>query len=100
MCLTLENHSKLLIIACFGHFCSVAVYFMLLSAILLISLQVVLSAFDKDASLDVLDHPVLNLIYYLVRSISTFCFFSVHICMHVRVCVCLCPCACQCVCTS
>lgn len=30
------------------------------------SLQVVLSAFDSDASLDVLDHPVLNLIYYLV----------------------------------
>nr|XP_033512461.1 tobamovirus multiplication protein 1 isoform X4 [Nicotiana tomentosiformis] len=26
---------------------------------------VVLSAFDPDASLDVLDHPVLNLIYYL-----------------------------------
>ncbi|TYI04411.1 hypothetical protein ES332_A10G015700v1 [Gossypium tomentosum] len=27
---------------------------------------VVLSAFDSDASLDVLDHPVLNLIYYMV----------------------------------
>ncbi|XP_019171824.1 PREDICTED: tobamovirus multiplication protein 1-like [Ipomoea nil] len=30
---------------------------------------VVLSAFDSDASLDVLDHPVLNLIYYLVVEI-------------------------------
>lgn len=29
-------------------------------------LQVALSAFDSDASLDVLDHPVLNLIYYTV----------------------------------
>ncbi|CAA3007471.1 50S ribosomal L27, chloroplastic [Olea europaea subsp. europaea] len=28
--------------------------------------KVVLSAFDSDASLDVLDHPVLNLIYYHV----------------------------------
>ncbi|OVA10555.1 protein of unknown function DUF1084 [Macleaya cordata] len=28
-----------------------------------------LSAFDKDASLDVLDHPVLNLIYYLLAEI-------------------------------
>lgn len=40
-------------------------------------LQVVLSAFDLDASLDVLDHPVLNLIYYTVstplfRSVPTF----------------------------
>ncbi|EOY28660.1 Tobamovirus multiplication 1 isoform 2, partial [Theobroma cacao] len=30
---------------------------------------VVLSAFDSDASLDVLDHPVLNLIYYMVVEI-------------------------------
>lgn len=30
---------------------------------------VVLSAFDRDASLDVLDHPVLNLIYYLLVEI-------------------------------
>ncbi|KAF3451702.1 hypothetical protein FNV43_RR07798 [Rhamnella rubrinervis] len=30
---------------------------------------VVLSAFDTDASLDVLDHPVLNFIYYLVVEI-------------------------------
>ncbi|CAN4083811.1 unnamed protein product [Withania somnifera] len=30
---------------------------------------VVLSAFDPDASLDVLDHPVLNLIYYLLVEI-------------------------------
>ncbi|GKV16041.1 hypothetical protein SLEP1_g26752 [Rubroshorea leprosula] len=30
---------------------------------------VVLSAFDKDASLDVLDHPVLNLIYYMLVEI-------------------------------
>lgn len=30
---------------------------------------VVLSAFDSDASLEVLDHPVLNLIYYLVVEI-------------------------------
>lgn len=30
------------------------------------SLQVALSAFDSDASLDVLDHPILNLIYYTV----------------------------------
>lgn len=29
-------------------------------------MQVFLSAFDADASLDVLDHPVLNLIYYMV----------------------------------
>ena len=29
--------------------------------------QVALSAFDKDADLDVLDHPILNLIYYLVN---------------------------------
>ncbi|KAK4360955.1 hypothetical protein RND71_019907 [Anisodus tanguticus] len=30
---------------------------------------VVLSAFDADASLDVLDHPILNLIYYLLVEI-------------------------------
>ncbi|KAH9748095.1 Tobamovirus multiplication protein 1 [Citrus sinensis] len=30
---------------------------------------VVLSAFDKDASLDVMDHPVLNLIYYMLVEI-------------------------------
>ncbi|KAK8330612.1 hypothetical protein V6Z12_A10G016100 [Gossypium hirsutum] len=30
---------------------------------------VVLSAFDSDASLDVLDHPVLNLIYYMLVEI-------------------------------
>uniref|UniRef100_A0A7N0UN43 THH1/TOM1/TOM3 domain-containing protein n=1 Tax=Kalanchoe fedtschenkoi TaxID=63787 RepID=A0A7N0UN43_KALFE len=30
---------------------------------------VLLSAFDSDASLDVLDHPVLNLIYYLLVEI-------------------------------
>ncbi|KAI3849032.1 hypothetical protein MKX03_011475 [Papaver bracteatum] len=30
---------------------------------------VALSAFDKDASLDVLDHPVLNLVYYLLAEI-------------------------------
>nr|GLL45691.1 tobamovirus multiplication protein 1-like isoform X1 [Ipomoea trifida] len=35
----------------------------------LMSLQVVLSAFDSDASLDVLDHPVLNLIYYVLVEI-------------------------------
>lgn len=29
-----------------------------------------LSAFDADASLDVLDHPVLNLIYYMVCNVS------------------------------
>nr|GMD92989.1 Tobamovirus multiplication protein 1 [Ipomoea batatas] len=33
--------------------------------------EVVLSAFDSDASLDVLDHPVLNLIYYVVGDISS-----------------------------
>ena len=32
----------------------------------ILSLQVLLSAFDADASLDVLDHPVLNFIYYMV----------------------------------
>lgn len=32
----------------------------------ILNLQVLLSAFDSDASLDVLDHPVLNLIYYMV----------------------------------
>ncbi|XP_057962574.1 tobamovirus multiplication protein 1 [Malania oleifera] len=32
-------------------------------------LVVVLSAFDSDASLDVLDHPVLNLIYYMLVEI-------------------------------
>ncbi|RZC80424.1 hypothetical protein C5167_043005 [Papaver somniferum] len=32
-------------------------------------IQVALSAFDKDASLDVLDHPVLNLVYYLLAEI-------------------------------
>ncbi|CAA2954712.1 tobamovirus multiplication 1 [Olea europaea subsp. europaea] len=31
--------------------------------------MVVLSAFDSDASLDVLDHPVLNLIYYMLVEI-------------------------------
>ncbi|CAK9176697.1 unnamed protein product [Ilex paraguariensis] len=31
-------------------------------------MQVVLSAFDSDASLDVLNHPVLNLIYYMVTA--------------------------------
>nr|GMD91775.1 tobamovirus multiplication protein 1 [Ipomoea batatas] len=31
--------------------------------------EVVLSAFDSDASLDVLDHPVLNLIYYVLVEI-------------------------------
>ncbi|XP_042945636.1 tobamovirus multiplication protein 1 isoform X2 [Carya illinoinensis] len=31
--------------------------------------EVVLSAFDSDASLDVLDHPVLNLIYYMLVEI-------------------------------
>ncbi|RZC50694.1 hypothetical protein C5167_019130 [Papaver somniferum] len=31
--------------------------------------EVALSAFDKDASLDVLDHPVLNLVYYLLAEI-------------------------------
>ncbi|XP_019174489.1 PREDICTED: tobamovirus multiplication protein 1-like isoform X1 [Ipomoea nil] len=35
----------------------------------LMSLQVVLSAFDSDATLDVLDHPVLNLIYYVLVEI-------------------------------
>ncbi|KAK9133454.1 hypothetical protein Scep_012982 [Stephania cephalantha] len=30
---------------------------------------VALSAFDKDAYLDVLDHPVLNLIYYVLTEI-------------------------------
>lgn len=37
-------------------------------------MQVVLSAFDKDASLDVLDHPVLNLIYYMVLCYLLFYF--------------------------
>ncbi|KAB5533658.1 hypothetical protein DKX38_016744 [Salix brachista] len=32
-------------------------------------LQVLLSAFDADASLDVLDHPVLNFIYYMLVEI-------------------------------
>ncbi|KAF3633948.1 Tobamovirus multiplication protein 1 [Capsicum annuum] len=36
---------------------------------------VALSAFDADASLDVLDHPVLNLIYYVVHIVS----FSMHL---------------------
>ncbi|KAH8493281.1 hypothetical protein H0E87_020111, partial [Populus deltoides] len=30
---------------------------------------VLLSAFDADASLDVLDHPVLNFIYYMLVEI-------------------------------
>ncbi|KAI3440138.1 DUF1084 domain-containing protein, partial [Psidium guajava] len=30
---------------------------------------VLLSAFDSDASLDVLDHPILNLIYYMLVEI-------------------------------
>ncbi|THG11464.1 hypothetical protein TEA_007231 [Camellia sinensis var. sinensis] len=30
---------------------------------------VILSAFDSDASLDVLDHPILNLIYYMLVEI-------------------------------
>lgn len=29
-------------------------------------MQVAVSAFDKQAELDVLDHPILNLIYYTV----------------------------------
>lgn len=29
-------------------------------------MQDVLSAFDEDASLEVVDHPVLNVIYYMV----------------------------------
>ncbi|PON84066.1 Tobamovirus multiplication protein [Trema orientale] len=32
-------------------------------------IRVVLSAFDTDASLDVLDHPVLNMIYYMLVEI-------------------------------
>ncbi len=31
--------------------------------------QVALSAFDKDADLDVLDHPILNFIYYMLVEI-------------------------------
>lgn len=31
--------------------------------------QVALSAFDKKADLDVLDHPILNLIYYMVSEL-------------------------------
>lgn len=38
-------------------------------------MQVVLSAFDKDASLDVLDHPVLNLIYYMVLCYFLYLFY-------------------------
>ncbi|KAG6776865.1 hypothetical protein POTOM_016656 [Populus tomentosa] len=33
------------------------------------NMQIFLSAFDADASLDVLDHPVLNLIYYMLVEI-------------------------------
>lgn len=30
-------------------------------------MQILISAFDEqDASLDILDHPILNLIYYMV----------------------------------
>lgn len=32
----------------------------------LMCMQGFLSAFDSDASLDVLDHPILDLIYYMV----------------------------------
>lgn len=40
-------------------------------------MQVLLSAFDSDASLDVLDHPILNLIYYMVSLyIETIFFFT------------------------
>lgn len=38
-------------------------------------MQVVLSAVDKDASLDVMDHPVLNLIYYMVLCYSLYLFY-------------------------
>lgn len=37
--------------------------------------QVALSAFEKDADLDVLDHPILNLIYYMVNQ-RLFCYFT------------------------
>lgn len=32
----------------------------------IVSMQDVLSAVDEDATLDVLDHPILNVIYYMV----------------------------------
>lgn len=37
-------------------------------------MQMCFNAFDKAADLDVLEHPILNFIYYLVSSISlNFC---------------------------
>jgi len=42
---------------------------------------VAVSAFDKDLTLDVLDHPVLNLIYYMVSN-TTSSFFLFLILIH------------------
>lgn len=52
--------------------------------------QMCFNAFDKNADLDVLDHPILNFIYYLVRCLcsllplfwylyyhTTYCFFLI-----------------------
>lgn len=47
--------------------------------------QMCFNAFDKAANLDVVDHPVLNFIYFLV------CIFSqltIHIDVSIHVCVC------------
>lgn len=45
---------------------------------LLVYLQVFISAFDSDALLDVLDHPILDFIYYMVFS-SVFGFLLVSL---------------------
>lgn len=39
--------------------------------------QMCFNAFDKAADLDVLDHPILNLIYYLVSLFIIFLYYGV-----------------------
>lgn len=47
-----------------------------------ILLQMCFDAFDEAADLDVLDHPILNLIYYLVRFLFFVFFLLVwHLCL-------------------
>lgn len=41
--------------------------------------QMCFNAFDKNANLDVLDHPILNFIYYLVRCLCSFPYFGTYI---------------------
>lgn len=42
-------------------------------------LQVAVSAFDMDLTLDVLDHPVLNLIYYMVTNYTFVNYLSINL---------------------